>query len=111
MAAKRFNVGDLVILKKDLPAGQLYGDFYCTRRMRNDTEGKLLRIERVDNPPSYKVDKCVDAYFTDEMLDPVYDYIAEFDKNALSDWNYKKHIDAPFKLKIKTKRIKFNFNN
>lgn len=110
MAAKRFKVGDVVVLKKDLCGGQLYGGFYCTRRMLDETEGKLLKIELADDK-SYKVDLSSSPFFTDEMLEPACDYLADLVKGVHSDLSYKKHIDAPFKLKIKTKRIKFNFNN
>lgn len=102
MAAKRFKVGDVVVLKKDLSEAIPYGGFYLTQGMRDQVEGKLLRIEHVFTG-SYKIDQSESQYFTDEMLEPACVYS--------SDWNYKKHIDAPFKLKIKTKRIKFNFNN
>lgn len=102
MAADRFREGDTVVLKKDLIKGILYGGFYCTCRMLDETEGKLLKIEHV-YPGCYKIDRYDSPFFTDEMLEPAY--------IGTSDWNYKQHIDAPFKLKIKTKRIKFNFNN
>ena len=70
MGAFKYSVGDIVIVRKDLCGGEIYGEWNATEDMA-ELAGKEVTIEAVDDDPfcgqHYKVDKSVWGW-TDEMF-------------------------------------------
>ena len=70
MSALKYNVGDRVIVRKDLRYDETYGEWNVTQDMA-ELAGKEVTIEAVDDDPfygqHYKVDKSIWGW-TDEMF-------------------------------------------
>lgn len=84
----KFNVGDKVIIRKDLKVGKSYnGDIFTSRMERyKGKEATVIIASREKNPSTYKLDIDDEFYFwTDDMLIPINEITSiPFDEGSLS---------------------------
>ena len=71
----KYKVGDIVVIKKDLLPGKMYGDFVINHEGRmNIYCGKIVKIISSETLASnqlkgYKILNCHEFFWTDEMIE------------------------------------------
>src|SRR5699024_9153388 len=104
----KFKVGDKVRVKKELISGEDYGGLPLVNRMK-ERRGKVVTIHEI-NPRVMAYEIAEDggkAYWTDEMLEPISDPLADkiLERNNKSYSEKLKELTEPLDLIEQHKRI------
>lgn len=93
----RYKVGDKVKVKEDLVANKLYGkDTFAIQMVKY--KGMITQIEKIFDDKEYWLRDCEDWWFTDEMLEPVFNNTVL--DNSVKEFTIDDLINAPLGTKI-----------
>ena len=82
----KYNIGDTVLIRKDLEVGFMYGDFILESGMWKCAKDNAFRgriIEDLGN--SYRLDISVRPFFSDEMIEGLA-YEASYNPDKILDF-------------------------
>ena len=93
----RYKVGDKVKVKEDLVANKLYGkDTFAIQMVKY--KGMITQIEKIFDDKEYWLRDCEDWWFTDEMLEPVFNNSVS--DNLVKEFTIDDLENAPLGTKI-----------